>query len=47
MTCSRRLFNDPTGLLCDRTDDHTTGHRYHAAWTADRRDNYEPERDFR
>lgn len=26
--CDRHLLDDPDGLLCDRTDPHTTGHTY-------------------
>lgn len=39
--CDAHLFGG--SLLCDRTDAHETGHRYHSAWTADRHDNYDPE----
>lgn len=32
--CRHRL-GDRTGLLCTRTDDHTTGHIYIASWSPD------------
>ena len=28
MTCDHRLWGDPTGLACSRTDPHDTGHVY-------------------
>lgn len=37
------LWNEPTGLACDLPDGHGGAHTYHAAWTPDRHDNYDPE----
>lgn len=28
--CAHRLGDQPTGLVCDRTDPHATGHTYHS-----------------
>lgn len=37
MTCAHRLWNEPNGLTCTRTDPHTTGHTYESTSAGDDR----------
>lgn len=43
--CDSNLWGASDGLVCLRTDAHSTGHVFGASWAPDEHDSYDPEAD--